>query len=282
MLQKHHNKLAAAVLLLFACLCVISTAISAERVELCACSKADGCTTQAYGQVRECKKQCAPKLKSYKNEKGNITEESLVSCFADPQIDPHMFSSCMQKQMKNTCHRVDSSSSSTSNEGEAEFVDDPDYSSFYEPIIEYTDDQGTTLKGSRFLKKSRKAFAIFRSFQGCLKNCLKQKAIQCFEQNRCAVSFKIDAPAETAAAAVAGDGDDGTIGNGNGNGGDVVVQMKTKKADADVRSIFNECSKLNAHKSARDACVCLIKRFKVQQLIGICPLFLNTHLMRID
>uniref|UniRef100_A0A1I8BBY1 Uncharacterized protein n=1 Tax=Meloidogyne hapla TaxID=6305 RepID=A0A1I8BBY1_MELHA len=108
-------------------------------------------------------------------------------------------------------------------------------------LEQLTVNTSTKQKGSSFLRRAREAFLVFRNFQKCMNNCAKRYSIECFKKEECAISLPLD-------------------------------RLNAQK-------IYNECTLQNAHRDARDSCRCLIKNYRARQLIGICPLMSNAHLM---
>ncbi|CAK5029576.1 unnamed protein product [Meloidogyne enterolobii] len=117
----------------------------------------------------------------------------------------------------------------------------PDYNKWIEQLTENSSIEQIPHQGS-FIRRARAAFLIFRNFQKCMNNCAKRSSIECFKKGECAISLPLD--------------------------------------NSNALKIYNECTKQNANRDANDSCRCLIKNYRARQLIGICPLMANAHLMR--
>nr|CAD2165867.1 unnamed protein product [Meloidogyne enterolobii] len=117
----------------------------------------------------------------------------------------------------------------------------PDYNKWLEQLTGNSSIEHLPHQGS-FIRRARAAFLIFRNFQKCMNNCAKRHSIECFKKGECAISLPLD--------------------------------------NSNALKIYNECTKQNANRDAHDSCRCLIKNYRARQLIGICPLMANAHLMR--
>ncbi|KAI1727700.1 hypothetical protein Ddc_05017 [Ditylenchus destructor] len=183
----------------------------------------------------DCKTQCSSHLTIFANVTADMTEEmtkdltdNMTQCFKHFDDELEAFEGCLKSNSQFRCL----------DESAVLYIDVQNYSSvsWNETLDESLADK---LKGSVYMKKARKYFFHFRSFQKCVAGCMKQNVVQCYNIARCTVPFP---PAD------------------------------------DLNQIFHGCTEMNVYEHFNEACRCLADKHSVK-LQGICPYVLNRHFM---